>query len=96
MSNLETLRRHREAVLAIAKAHHAGNVRVFGSAARGEDGAASDIDLLVAFGPKTSLFQHAAMERELAALLGRPVDVVSDRGLRPEIRRAIESEAVPL
>jgi predicted nucleotidyltransferase len=44
-----------------------------------------DVDLLVSFAPdaKWGLFEHARMERELAALLGRPVDLVS--------RRAIES-----
>ena len=96
MSNLEVLRRNREAVLSIAEAHQAANVRVFGSVVRGDDTDNSDIDLLVAFGPDISLFRHAALEKELSVLLGKQVDVVSDRGLRPDVRNLIESEAVSL
>jgi predicted nucleotidyltransferase len=96
MTSLQAIQNKREAVLAIAEAYQAKHVRVFGSVARGEDADGSDIDLLVAFGPDASLFRHAALERELSTLLGTQVDVVSDRGLRPDVRDLIESEAIPL
>jgi predicted nucleotidyltransferase len=50
------LARHRDEVLEIAHAYGASNVRVFGSTARGDDTADSDIDLLVDLAPSVGLF----------------------------------------
>jgi predicted nucleotidyltransferase len=85
----------REQVLAIASRHHASRVRLFGSAARGDDRPDSDIDLLVDFDEDSSLFDLMRMSRELEALLGRPVDVVSAGGLKTR-DRAILAESVDL
>jgi predicted nucleotidyltransferase len=76
----------REQVMAIAARHHASRVRLFGSAARGEDGIGSDIDLLVDFDQDSSLFDLMRMARELEALLGSAVDVVSADGLKSRDR----------
>ena len=62
----------RAQVMAIAARYHASRVRLFGSAARGEDRPGSDIDLLVDFDHDRSLFDLMRMSRELEALLGRP------------------------
>src|ERR1700722_11442702 len=78
----------REQVMAIAARHHASRVRLFGSAARGDDRPDSDVDLLVDFDQGSSLFDLIRMSRELEALLGRPVDVVSAGG-RTSRARAI-------
>lgn len=60
----------REEVLRIANRHGAGNVRVFGSVARGAETDESDIDLLVdVIGPTTSWFP-ASLKLELEALMG--------------------------
>jgi uncharacterized protein len=72
----------RDQVLAIASRHHASRVRLFGSAPRGEDGPDSGIDLLADFDSGSSLFDLLRLSRDLEALLGRPVDVVSAGGLR--------------
>jgi predicted nucleotidyltransferase len=85
----------REQVMAIAVRHHARRVRLFGSAARGEDRPDSDIDLLVDFDQDSSLFDLMRMARELETLLGRPVDVVSAGGLKSR-DRAILAESVDL
>ena len=85
----------REQVMAIAARHHASRVRLFGSAARGEDRPDSDIDLLVDFDQDSSLFDLMRMTRELEALLGHPVDVVSAGGLKSR-DRAILAESVEL
>jgi len=85
----------REQVMAIAARHHASRVRLFGSAARGEDRPDSDIDLLVDFDQGSSLFDLIRMSRELEALLGRAVDVVSADGLKSR-DRAILAESVDL
>ncbi|HOF86480.1 MAG TPA: nucleotidyltransferase family protein [Armatimonadota bacterium] len=93
---LDELATRREEILAIAAHHGARNVRVFGSVARGEADAGSDIDFLVEFEPGRSLFDLGSMQVELEALLGRPVDVVTDRGLRDRIRARVLAEARPL
>jgi len=85
----------REQVMAIAARHHASRVRLFGSAARGEDRPDSDIDLLVDFEDDSSLFDLMRMERDMRALLGRSVDVVSVGGLKSR-DRAILAESVDL
>jgi uncharacterized protein len=82
-------------VLAAAAGNRAGNVRVFGSVARGTDGPGSDVDLLVTFDRGATLFDQAGLIADLEELLGRSVDVVSDRALRPR-DDAIRREAVPL
>ena len=77
----ETLHAHRRAILELATRHGARNVRVFGSIARGEDRPDSDVDLLVDVEPGRSLLDVIALEQDLEALLGRPVDVQTDGGL---------------
>jgi len=62
--------------------------------ARGEADPESDVDFLVKPGPGVTLLKQAALIRELEELLGRKVDVVSERGLRPRIRDRILKEAV--
>ena len=92
----ELLKQEREEILRIAARHGARNVRVFGSVARGEADEQSDIDLLVEFEPDRSLLDHAALWLELQEALGRKVDVVSDRGIKPRIRERVLQEAIPL
>lgn len=75
---------HREELVALAAEHGLTNVRLFGSAQRGDDGPDSDVDLLVTVRPKTGLLTLAAFARRAEELIGVPVDVVSEGGLRPE------------
>lgn len=90
------IRARREAILSIARRHGASRVRLFGSRARGEGDERSDIDLLVDLEPGRSLLDLGAMTVELGELLGRKVDVVTERGLRASIREDVPGEAVPL
>ncbi len=79
----------------VVRRHRGRSVALFGSVARGDDTAASDIDFLVEFLPGSSLFDLLHISDELEALLGVSVDVVSAGGLKArddQIRR----EAVPL
>jgi predicted nucleotidyltransferase len=96
MSDVSPLGPARAAVLRIARQFGARSVRLFGSLARGEADSASDIDLLVELEPSRSLLDLGGMQFELEALLGRHVDVVTERGLRPRIRDRVLREAVPL
>jgi predicted nucleotidyltransferase len=62
---------------------------------REDFGQHSDIDLLVDFEPgaRIGLLAYAAVQRELSELLGRPVDLVTRRGLKPLIAQAILANA---
>jgi hypothetical protein len=73
--------------------HRGRSVSVFGSVARGDDGAHSDVDVLVEFEPGGSRFDLLHVSEELEALLGTPVEVVSVGGLK-ERDRHIRREAV--
>lgn len=90
------LRERREEILSSAFRHGARNVRVFGSVARGEASGESDVDLLVDAGEKTTPWFPAGLVEELEALLGRPVDVVTENSLHWLLRRRILKEARPL
>ncbi len=93
---IEDLRAHRAEILRIAAQHGARNVRLFGSAARGDARADSDIDVLVDLDPGRSLFDLGGLLSDLEALLGQPVDVVTANGLRGRIRERVLREALPL
>jgi uncharacterized protein len=84
------------AIRAVAQRHGVTRIRVFGSVARGESRAGSDLDLLVDLEPGRSILDLIAVKQDLADLLGRPVDVVTEKSLSPYFREAVLKEAVPL
>jgi len=83
MTIQELLGDRREEILRLASRHGAYDVRVIGSAARGEAGPQSDLDLLVRWSDSASLLDHAAPMLQLEACLGRksilPVTAGSNR-----------------
>lgn len=95
-ATVTTLRSRRTEILDVARKHGARNVRVFGSAARGDAGPDSDVDILVELEPGRSLLDHVALMLDLGDLLGCKVDVVSERALHWYIRDRVLAEAVPL
>lgn len=96
MSYGELLKKKREEILGTAAKYGAHNVRVFGSVARGEADEASDIDFLVEMEAGRSLLDLGGLQAELEAILGRRVDVVTEKGLKARIRRLVLGEAVPV
>ena len=92
-------RKHALQVLARAKPelmHRYGVTRLalFGSTVRDEARADSDVDILVAFdGPATSE-KYFGVQFYLEDALGRPVDLVTDKAMRPELQPYIERELV--
>jgi predicted nucleotidyltransferase len=92
----------RDRVLAILRQHWAEiqtkyrveRLALFGSTARGEAHAASDIDLLVRFQSPPGYDGYFALKCYLEALLGAPVDLVMEGALRPWARPQVEQEAI--
>jgi len=88
--------RYKSQILQIAERHGVTDVRVFGSMARGTADEESDVDLLVRPLPGTSLLDLGGLVMDAQELLGRPVDVVSERALHPAMREQVLREALPL
>ncbi len=86
----------REEILALAAKYGAYDVRVFGSVARGESDADSDVDFLVEMESGRSLLDLGGLLMELQDLLGCRVDIVTQKGLRSRIRDRVLAEAVAL
>lgn len=92
----DRLRRQRRRLLDAADRHGIGHLRAFGSLARGEAQAGSDVDLLVDLRPGRTLLDLAAFRREAAEILDLPVDVATADMLKDRIRDEVLSEALPL
>lgn len=70
------------------------HLAVFGSVARGQARHDSDVDVLVTFEGPADFDRFMDLKFYLEELLGRPVDLVTRRALRPELREGIEREAI--
>ncbi|HEB96665.1 MAG TPA: DNA polymerase subunit beta [Sedimenticola thiotaurini] len=78
----------------LAKRYGVRDLALFGSSARDTAREDSDIDILVSFdGPATS-HRYFGVQFYLEDLFGKPVDLVSDKALRPELRPYVEQEAI--
>ena len=93
---LEDLSCYREQILALARAHRARQVYVFGSLTRGELRDESDIDFLVDFEDGYALRDQIRLMLGLKSLLNRRVDAVDRECLREELWDTILAEARPL
>jgi predicted nucleotidyltransferase len=92
----EALNLHRNRIREIALSHRVCNVRVFGSASRGEDEVGSDLDLLVEPTAQTTLFDIGAIRFELKQLLGIDIDVLTPNALPDKFRAQVLKEAQPV
>lgn len=90
------LQQKRHEIIQIAARHGASNVRLFGSVARGEDRAESDLDLLVDMEADRSLLDLVGLGQDLEELLHRKVDVLTNASLHPALRERILAESRPL
>lgn len=77
----------------LCKKHDVRVLKLFGSAARGEDRQDSDVDFLVEFDGDKSLFDLIGLELELKEFLGRDVDLLTEPALSPYLRDRILASA---
>ncbi len=87
---------NRARILALAKRRGIRNVRIFGSMARGDANDDSDVDLLVSLPSGQSGLALGGLLMDVQDLLQRRVDVVTEQGLRPELKERVLDEAEPL
>ena len=90
------VRLKRTQILRIAAENGVERLRVFGSVARGTEDEQSDIDFLVELAPDRSLLDLGNFLYEVRSLLGKEVDVVTEKGLQRRIRDRVLAEAVDL
>jgi predicted nucleotidyltransferase len=96
MVTLDTLRREKKAaIMRLAEVHGARSIRVFGSVARGDNQESSDVDFLVEFDERRTLFDLIGLRLDLCELLEAEVDVVTPASLR-YVREAVLAEAKPI
>ena|ERR1035438_8955788 len=89
---IATLRQHEEELRSSGIMHLA----LFGSVARGEASAQSDIDLMAEFdgAKRLSLLKVVGLQNRLTDILGAPADLAQTRMLKPEVRERAAREAV--
>ena len=90
------LRKRRNEIIRIANQYGAHNIRIFGSVQKEIDRLDSDVDFLVDLEKGRSLLDLGGMVFDLQQLLGRRVDVVTEKGLHWYIKETILNEAEPL
>ena len=87
---LETLRRHKPG---LQKKYHLTTIELFGSYARNEQTPDSDVDVLVEFNEPLGI-EFVDLLIELEAILGKPVDLISKKSLRPKLIPYIEPDLI--
>jgi uncharacterized protein len=92
----EALAQHRARIRQIALHHRVRDIRVFGSALRGDDLENSDLDLLVEPTDETTLLDIGAIRSELKQLLGMEIDVLTPNSLPDKFRAQVLRDAQPV
>ena len=84
---------NRRGLAEVCRSNRIARLRIFGSAARGEDRPDSDVDLIADFDPPVGFFELIRAEDGLTAFFGRPVDLLTERAISPYMREAVLKEA---
>ena len=85
-----------EKLVAVCRSYDVVFLGMFGSYARGEADAQSDVDLLVRFSGRKSLLDLVRIEREIGTALGRRIDLLTEASISPYLRERILQETVVL
>jgi predicted nucleotidyltransferase len=94
---LEQLRQQKDSIHQACDQFGTKRIRIFGSVARGEERAESDVDMLVELPQSYDMFtQRLALQERLTEIVGRRLDLIPEHELNPHIREAVLKEAVAL
>lgn len=94
---MDQLKAQKNVIVALGEKYGARRIRVFGSVARGEERADSDVDFVVEFDRGYDLFaQRLPLARQLSELLARRVDLLPEHELNEHVREKVLREAVAL
>jgi hypothetical protein len=74
--------------------YHVKTMGIFGSFARGEENAKSDVDIVVEFTSPMGFFDFIRLEKTLSESLGRQVDLVTKSALKPAIKADVLKEVI--
>jgi predicted nucleotidyltransferase len=96
MRRSDLVKAKRGEIAEIARRHGVTSIRLFGSAARGDDRPESDIDFLIEVGPVHSPWFPGGLVADLEELLGCRVDIVEAAAITPSRRQRILQESVPI
>lgn len=92
-----TIKEIKNRIRPVVEKHHIKDVYLFGSYARGEANADSDIDIYCSSGDVDSLFKRAGLLRELTQALGKEVDVVTiGTKLKDRFKKNIEEDMIKI
>jgi len=94
MNKQDVLNKLTDSMREIRQSFSVKSLAIFGSTARNKADKNSDVDMLVVFNQKASFDLFMDLKFYLEDLLGTKVDLVTDKALRPQIRRAIEQELI--
>jgi len=94
MNSNETLQILRQHKAELTKRYDVSSLSLFGSIARNQAKAGSDIDILVSFNGAATSSRYFGVQFYLEDLFGQPIDLVTEKALRPELRPYIEQEAI--
>jgi len=94
MNRAQTMQLLAEHMPVLRKRFNVTDLALFGSTARDSAREDSDIDILVSFDGIATSERYFGVQFYLEDLFGRPVDLVTDKALRPELRPYIEKEAL--
>ncbi|OYY93946.1 MAG: DNA polymerase subunit beta [Hydrogenophilales bacterium 28-61-23] len=94
MNRAQILQLLAEHLSVLKKRFNVVDLALFGSTARDSAREDSDIDILISFDGAATSERYFGVQFYLEDLLGRPVDLVTDKALRPELRPYIEKEAL--
>ncbi len=90
----ESIKKIKKSIVTILKKNDVSKAGIFGSYARGEAKKNSDIDILIRFRGRKSLFDLVGLEMELKKALKRKIDLLTYNSINPRLKDRILGEEV--
>jgi predicted nucleotidyltransferase len=93
---MRNLKKYQKLILPVLNRYSIKRAAIFGSAAKGNMNADSDVDLLIEADAGFTLFKMLELEEEISELIKRKVDIVEFSALKPSIREEVLVSAIPI